>query len=515
MSSSRGTKKPSTDDCLAALEALDDVVVCVDTDLRITTWNDAAATLHSLPASDAHGKALLQLVAPESRAAEGKLLELVLAGKAAPRHDTIFLRPDGTGVPLSVAIGPIKSSGKVTGAILLGRDIAAQQRLQLQLLQAKRMESSGHLAGGVAHEFNNILTAILALAEFTARELPPDTGPQEDLKEIRQQATKGARLVRHLLAFSRRQLLRTEVVQLGTIFQELEPLLQRLVSERVLLATEVAADSPPVEIDRALLELVILELVANATDAMESGGTLSVSTRTVRVGADRPGLAPGDYVQITVQDTGSGFDVAAHPRVMEPFYSTKGDGHAGLGLAMVDGVIQQHHGAVTVESKPGAGTTVRILLPASRRPMAATDSAPVSTGDHRGNETLLVVEDETAVRNVICRSLRGRGYNVLEAKNGEDALLVAERHNAPIHLVVTDVVMPEMGGTELYGHLRRWYPTMRILFISGYTKGAIPPEALEEGGGAGFLPKPFTLDQLAAEVRRVIMLPRPRVASNG
>jgi two-component system cell cycle sensor histidine kinase/response regulator CckA len=147
--------------------------------------------------------------------------------------------------------------------------------------------------------------------------------------------------------------------------------------------------------------------------------------------------------------------------------------------------------------------------------MAATDSAPVSTGDHRGNETLLVVEDETAVRNVICRSLRGRGYNVLEAKNGEDALLVAERHNAPIHLVVTDVVMPEMGGTELYGHLRRWYPTMRILFISGYTKGAIPPEALEEGGGAGFLPKPFTLDQLAAEVRRVIMLPRPRVASNG
>src|SRR5579862_1019539 len=265
MSSSRGTKRPSADDCLATIEALDDVVVCLDSDLRITTWNAAAAELHALPAGDAHGKALLQLVAPESRAAEGKLLARALAGEAVPRHDTVFLRPDGTGVPLSVAIGPIRSAGKVSGVLVLGRDIAAQQRLQLQLLQAKRMESSGHLAGGVAHEFNNILTAILALAEFTARELPPDTGPQEDLKEIRQQATKGARLVRHLLAFSRRQLLRTEIVQLGTIFQELEPLLQRLVSERVLLATEVAAESPPVEIDRALLELVILELIANAT----------------------------------------------------------------------------------------------------------------------------------------------------------------------------------------------------------------------------------------------------------
>jgi two-component system, cell cycle sensor histidine kinase and response regulator CckA len=182
---------------------------------------------------------------------------------------------------------------------------------------------------------------------------------------------------------------------------------------------------------------------------------------------------------------------------------------------MVEGVIHQHRGAVTVESRLGVGTTIRILLPASKQSAVVPDAMPVVTGDDRGNETVLVVEDETAVRTVICRSLRGRGYHVLEAKNGEDALLVADRHNAPIHLVVTDVVMPEMGGTELYDHLRRWYPTMRILFISGYMKGAIPAEALESGSGAGFLPKPFTLDQLATEVRRLIMLPRPRVAPNG
>jgi two-component system, cell cycle sensor histidine kinase and response regulator CckA len=520
MSPSRASSPQAANHRLAAIESLDDIVIGVDAELRVTTWNAAAARVHDRTAADVIGTPLLLIVAAEFRLDEGRFLARALAGDPIPRHDTLFVRRDGTNIPVSVAIAPVgDGSGKVSELILLGRDVTAQQRLQTQLLQAKRMESTGHLAGGIAYEFNNILTAILALAEFTAKELPAGGAPQSDLEEIRQQATKGVRLVKHLLAFSRRQVLRTEVVHLGAIFQELEPLLQRLVSERVLLAIDAAHDARAVEIDRAQLELVLIELVSNASDAMETGGggTLTVGSRpmTVAHGDVGAGAKPGDYVQFTVQDTGIGFDPSLHARLIEPFYTTKGEGHTGLGLSMVDGVISQHGGSLSFTSSPGQGTTVKILLPASALLVTGRDPAPMPAGEDRGNETILVVEDEAAVRNIICRSLRGRGYHVLEAKNGEDALLVAEKHNAPIHLVITDVVMPEMGGTELFHHLRRWYPTMRILFISGYAKGSIPEEALEPGAASGFLPKPFTLAQLAAEVHRIIALPRPQVAVRG
>jgi CheY-like chemotaxis protein len=220
-------------------------------------------------------------------------------------------------------------------------------------------------------------------------------------------------------------------------------------------------------------------------------------------------LPRGHYVRMTLRDNGAGVDPGIRDRVFDPFFSTKGDGHPGLGLAMVEGVISQHGGSIGMESLPGEGTTVTLLLPASRRitPMAMPVVDNVDSGAE-ATETILVVEDETAVRNVIVRCLRSRGYEVLEAKHGEDALLVAERHNAPIHLVVTDVVMPNMNGTELFHHLRRWYPRMRVLFISGYAKSAIPQEAFEEGQGAAFLAKPFTIDQLMTEVRRMVAAPR-------
>jgi len=518
MPSSRDSANQSASHRLAAIESLDDVIIGADIVLRVTSWNAAAARVHDRQAADVIGTPIMQLVSAESRLEEGRLFARALAGEAIERHDAIFVRRDGTDVPLSVAIAPIgDGSGKVSGLLVSGRDVTTQTRLQAHLLQTKRMESTGHLAGGIANEFNNILTAILALAEFTAKDLPPGGSPREDLEEISQQATKGARLVKHLLAFSRRQVLRTEVVRLGAVFQELEPSLQRLVSERVLLATDFAHDTRPVEVDRAQLELVLRELIANASDAMATGGTVSIGIRPVTVarGDAAANVKPGDYVEFTVQDTGIGFDPSLNARVIEPFYTTKGDGHTGLGLAMVDGVISQHGGSLSFVSRPGQGTVVSILLPASGQPAMEREEVPVPIGDAGGNETILVVEDETAVRNVICRSLRGRGYHVLEAKNGEDALLVAEKHNAPIHLVITDVVMPEMGGTELFQHLRRWYPTMRILFISGYAKGSIPEEALEAGAGSGFLPKPFTLAQLAAEVRRIIALPRREAAMRG
>jgi PAS domain S-box-containing protein len=494
---------------LAAIESLDDVVIGVDRELRVTSWNAAAERLMDRPAGSALGAALMTMITPGQRLSFKHLLDRALAGDTIARQGVTLMRQDGSEVVMSVAIAPVAGGdGRPSGLILLGHDVGEQQRLQYQLLQSKRMESTGQLAGGVAHEFNNILTAILALAEFSAKAMPQDSAPRRDIEAVREQASKGAKLVRHLLAFSRRQLLRTESTHLGPVLQELEPLLQRLISERILISTDVAEETRAVEIDRAQMVLVLLELVSNAADAMDEGGTLDIDIRSVELDHHQS-LPRGHYVQMTLRDNGVGVDPAIRDRVFDPFFSTKGEGHPGLGLAMVEGVISQHGGAIGMDSVPGEGTTVTLLLPASRRvtPLAIPVVENVDAGSE-ATETILVVEDETAVRNIIVRSLRARGYEVLEAKHGEDALLVAERHNAPIHLVVTDVVMPNMNGTELFHHLRRWYPRMRVLFISGYAKSAIPAEAFAEGQAAAFLAKPFTIDQLLTEVRRMVATPR-------
>ena len=500
------TAPPAAQDRLAALESLDDLIICLDPELRVVTWNRAAERMLGRGAGAVIGAALMTLVAPERRPDIRPLLERALRGETVARHDTALMRTDGEATPVSLAIAPVvDGAGRTSGLLLLGHDEARIQRLQLQLLHSRRMESTGQLAGGVAHEFNNVLTAILALAEFAGRALPTDSPGRDDIRQIRDEAMKGARLVRHLLAFSRRELQRREVVQLGAIMQELEPLLQRFVGEHVLIATDASADTRPVEIDRAQLELVLLDLVSNATAAMNGGGTLRIAIRPTTVG-EHPRLRPGDYVQVTFDDT-VGDDRDSRPRLADRFFAAQGDDRTGFGLEMVESIMQEHGGSVGMDSAPDGSTTVILLLPAvAAAPVVPAEPLPAATSE--ASETILVVEDETAVRNVICRSLRDRGYEVLEAKNGEDALLVAERHNAPIHLVVTDVVMPEMGGADLFHHLRRWYPRMRILFISGYTRGAIPPEALEEGMNAAFLAKPFTLEQLLAEVRKMIHAPR-------
>jgi two-component system cell cycle sensor histidine kinase/response regulator CckA len=503
---------PSPAERLAAIESLDDIVVSLDRDLRVTSWNPAAERLIDRPVATAVGAAIMTMVTPGMRLGVSRLLGRALAGEPIPRQEMTMMRRDGTEVVLSVAVAPIAvNEGRASGLLLLGHDIGEQQRLQFQLLQSKRMESSGLLAGGVAHEFNNILTTILALSEFVVRGLPAEAASRRDIGEIREQASKGARLVRHLLAFSRRQLLRTESTSLRPMLQELEPLLQHLISERILIATDIAPDTPDVEIDRAQIELVLLELVGNASDAMEAGGSLAIDIRPVKISTHET-LSAGSYVQIVLRDSGTGVDPAARERAFEPFFTTR-EGRSGLGLAMVEGVVHHHGGSIGMDSALGEGTTVTLLLPAARRAAPSAATAP-ATPDAPGavTETILVVEDETTVRNVVVRCLRSRGYQVLEAQHGEDALLVAERHNAPIHLVVTDVVMPNMSGTELFHHLRRWYPKMRVLFISGYARSALPQEALEEGQGASFLAKPFTIEQLTTEVRRMIHQPKKQEA---
>src|SRR4051812_7919808 len=352
-------------DRLAAIESLDDVVISLDGDLRVTSWNGAAERLMDREASGTMGTALMTMVSPSHRLAVSHLLDRALRGDSINRQAITLMRRDGSEVVMSVAIAPIPGQGAPSGLVMLGHDIGEQQRLQYQLLQSKRMESTGQLAGGVAHEFNNILTAILALGEFASRALPTDSPVRRDIEEIREQAGKGARLVRHLLAFSRRQLLRTESTHLGPVLQELEPLLHRLISERILISTDVAPDTRAVDIDRAHIELVVLELVANASDAMEGNGTIDIEIRSVDL-EQHHALPRGSYVQLKLIDTGTGVDPAHREQVFEPFFTTKGEGHPGLGLAMVEGVISQHGGAIDMESVPGEGTSVTVLLPATK-----------------------------------------------------------------------------------------------------------------------------------------------------
>ena len=343
------TAPPAAQDRLTALESLDDLIIVLDPELRVVTWNRAAERMLGRGADAAVGSALMTLVAPERRPDIRPLLERALRGEQVPRHDTALLRTDGAATAVSLAIAPVvDAAGKNGGLLLLGHDEARLQRMQLQLLQSRRMESTGQLAGGVAHEFNNVLTAILALAEFAGRALPADAPSRDDIQQIREEATKGARLVRHLLAFSRRELQRREIVQLGAIMQELEPLLQRFVGERVLIATDASNDTQPVEIDRAQLELVLLDLVSNATAAMTGGGTLRIAIRPTTV-REHPRLRPGDYVQVTFDDT-VGDERDSRPRLADRFFAAGGDQRTGFGLEMVESIMQEHGGSVGLDS---------------------------------------------------------------------------------------------------------------------------------------------------------------------
>jgi signal transduction histidine kinase len=365
-----------------------------------------------------------------------------------------------------------------------------------QFMQAQKMQALGLLAGGIAHDFNNMLTVIFGRAQVLLDRLPNDARARHDADAIGEAAERASALTRQLLAFSRKQLLERHPLDLNTVVVDMAKMLRRLIGEHITVVTALTHTAAWVNVDRGQLEQVILNLAVNARDAMPNGGHLTLATDHIDVHADGGRLPSGRYVGLVVSDTGVGMDAATQERIFEPFYTTKPAGEGtGLGLSTVYGVVEQHGGHISVDSVPGEGTTFRIHLPrvAEPEPQAAAPSGP----PRAGSETILLAEDDPAVRALACDMLREHGYTVLTAADGEDALRVAERYTGPIHLLLTDVMMPRKNGMELARAFVAVRPQARVLYMTGYAEIPDVSDTL-------FVHKPFTVFVLMEAVRRAL-----------
>jgi two-component system, cell cycle sensor histidine kinase and response regulator CckA len=453
-------------------------------------------SIFSIVAERDHGA----LRAATDAAAQGRSdiapLDLSLEGAGAARSARLFVS----------AADPASDEG--ANAIIFALDTTEQRTLQETLAQGQKMQAIGQLAGGVAHDFNNVLTAIIGYSDLLLANHRPTDPSFQDIMQIKQNANRAAGLVRQLLAFSRRQTLRPQTLQLNDVLSELQMLLRRLVGETIQLDVVHGRDLWLVKADLNQFEQVIVNLVVNARDAMKDGGRITLRTRNFLLsecGELRDmAVAPADYVLIEVEDTGHGIPAEVREKIFEPFFTTKEIGKGtGLGLSMVYGIVKQTGGYVFCESELGAGSTFRILLP--RLVAAETDEpvkkdAPKPPTDLTGRGAVLLVEDEEAVRAFAARALTSRGYTVLEAESGVDALRVAEEAGGPIDLIVSDVIMPEMDGPTMLSELRRRGFTAKVVFVSGYADDAFA-RALPEEQEFVFLPKPFTLKQLIETVK--------------
>ena len=388
-------------------------------------------------------------------------------------------------------------------------DITAHKRLEEELRHSQKMEAVGQLAGGVAHDFNNLLMLIQAHNERLRDRLQPADSAQEDVVEIGRAVTRAAALTRQLLAFSRKQILHVKVLDLNAIVGEVTKMLDRLLGTNIELAVLQASSLGRVKADPGQIEQVILNLAVNARDAMPHGGRLTLETRNVAVQEGdfqtRDGVAAGNYVLLAVHDNGVGMDAATRSRIFEPFFTTKEAGKGtGLGLATVYGVVNQMGGAICVRSTPGKGSTFEIYLPqvdAVQTPSSAPEAKTTLDAAPQGRETILLAEDQDGIRDLVREFLQRKGYTVLFANDGEDALRIADEHRQPIDLLLTDVIMPNLGGRELARRLRELHPRMHVLFMSGYAE---PANAGAQDGGSPVLQKPFLLDALARKVRSVL-----------
>jgi two-component system cell cycle sensor histidine kinase/response regulator CckA len=393
-------------------------------------------------------------------------------------------------------------------AFVFALDTTELRTLQENFLQSQKMQAIGQLAGGIAHDFNNVLTAIIGYSDLLLANHRPTDPSFQDIMQIRQNANRAAGLVRQLLAFSRRQTLRPQTLQLGEVLSDLQMLLRRLVGETIELEVVHGRDLWLVKADLNQFEQVIVNLVVNARDAMSDGGHIALRTRNVAAADcaafNEKALLPADYVLIEVEDNGHGIPVEARDKIFEPFFTTKEVGKGtGLGLSMVYGIVKQTGGYVFYESELGVGTTFRILLPRHiPEPVAepTKKEAAKPAADLTGHGAILLVEDEEAVRSFASRALASRGYTVLEADTGADALRAVERAGGKIDLIVSDVIMPEMDGPTMLTELRRRGLNAKVIFVSGYADDAFAKN-LPEGQEFLFLPKPFTLKQLIETVK--------------
>jgi PAS domain S-box-containing protein len=405
--------------------------------------------------------------------------------------------------------------GEVVGAWL---DVTERKRLEEQFLQVQKMDAVGRLAGGVAHDFNNLLTAIYGYAEVGLRGMDRESPLAQDLEEIRKCSMRASSLTRQLLAFSRQQILMPKILDLNVVVKDMHKLISRLIGEDIAVRHVLDPALGKIRADPGQMGQVIMNLVVNARDAMPRGGELVLETANAHVNGDRlsqfPDAKPGNYVMLAVRDSGDGMDAETLKRIFEPFFTTKPQGRGtGLGLATVYGIVQQSGGFIDVASEAGKGATFRIYMPTAEGPLPSPDgtSEAAGPGDLRGSETVLLVEDEESVRQLTRFILSSRGYKVLEAASPGEALILCEKHKDPIHLLLTDVVMPQMGGGELAERLAPLHPEMQVLYMSGYMDSEFVKDKIFDQGRP-FLLKPFRPLELTLKVREVLEKAVPKDA---
>jgi PAS domain S-box-containing protein len=500
----------------AIVEASSDAIVSMSSDLVIESWNQGAAGLFGWTENEAIGRSAWMLV-PESDVEAVRLQAArVVDGERMNDAELRLVRKDGENVLVSFSASPMRdANGAVVGLAAFVRDVSERKRAQddlkrveLQLQQAQKMEAVGRLAGGVAHDFNNILSVILSYSELLRAEVRPGEPMREALDEICSAGQRATSLTRQLLAFSRQQITELRILNLNDVVGGIESMLRRVLREDIDLTVLTGQNLWLCKADRGQMEQVLMNLVVNARDAMPEGGKVTIETSNSVLDAiyvrQHPDATTGPHVVLTISDSGVGMDRATQARIFEPFFTTKPqEKGTGLGLSTVYGIVKQAGGNIWVQSEPTKGTTFRIDLPRARGATNESMAPPPRPAALGGSETILLVEDEEHVRAVVRTILRAARYNVLEASNGGEALLLCEQHSGRIDLLLTDVVMPRLSGRELAERLAVVRPEMKVLFMSGYTKDTMIHEAVLEAG-IQYLQKPITPDALRAKVRQVL-----------